>query len=413
MEPVKPIFTHIQKLKTKPEKITIEHAKTLVLNAQGLLNPFPFKGKEGALHTIQQLGYLQIDTLNVVARAHHHTLWSRLPDYKETFLNQLLETDKSIFEYWSHAASYLPMKDYRFSLPAKKIYADGKSHWFAKDKKMAKYVLDKIRAEGPLQSKDFEFKRNSPGNWYDWKPAKQALEQLFMEGKLMVAKRHNFQKVYDLAERVLPASIDTSIPTSGEFAAYLINNAIQAYGVVNENEVTYLRKGLKETITRQVKKMLKSGELLSVEIDSRKESYLTTSEKIQTLDALMQKQTPHVYILSPFDNAVIQRKRLNGLFGFDFNIECYLPESKRKYGYWCLPILYNNTFIGRFDPKADRSSKKFYIKSIHFEKGIVPDPAFNKAFAEKLKRFAAFNSCDKIIVQKAEKAWKKQISTEI
>jgi uncharacterized protein YcaQ len=416
LEPGKPIFTHIPKLKKKPLKITTELAKALVLSEQGLIDPAFPKGKKGVLHTIQQLGYLQIDTLNVVARSHHHTLWSRLPDYQESFLNELLEKDKSIFEYWSHAASYLPMSDYRFSLPAKKIYADGKSHWFAKDKKMTKYVLDKIRAEGPLQSKDFEFKRNTPGNWYDWKPAKKALEQLFMEGKLMVAKRHNFQKVYDLTERVLPPGTDTSMPSVDEFAVYLIKKAIQAYGIVSENEVSYLRKGLKEAVSKGIKKMLKKGELLQVEVESLKEHYLISPEKLHTLEKWFDEQvdnvpaTPCIHFLSPFDNAVIQRKRLSNLFKFDFNIECYLPEAKRKFGYWCLPILYNNRFIGRFDPKADRGSKKFYVKSMHFEKGFAPDIAFNKAFAEKAKLFASFNSCNKIIVQKADKSWKKQIS---
>lgn len=417
MEPGKPIFTHIPKLKKKSEKITRDHAKMLVLNQQGLFNPAFPKGKEGALQIIQQLGYLQIDTLNVVARSHHHTLWSRLADYQESFLNELLETDKSIFEYWSHAASYLPMSDYRFSLPVKKLYANGKSHWFQQDKKMNKYVLDKIKAEGPLQSKHFEFKRNSPGNWYNWKPAKQALEQLFMEGKLMVAKRQNFQKVYDLAERILPAATDTTMPSSSEFAVHLIKRAVQAYGIVNESEISYLRKGLKESIAKEVKKLIKTGELVTVEIESLKESYLTTPAKLKALEkfeanALKKNAAAPIHFLSPFDNTVIQRKRLNNLFSFDFNIECYLPEAKRKYGYWCLPLLYNNRFVGRFDSKADRNAKKFYIKSMHFEKGFIPDELFNTAFARKLEQFAAFNSCNKIIVQKADKAWKKQISGE-
>ncbi len=404
-------------MKRKQVIQSLQQAQMLVLKEQGLLTPSLFKGKKAALAAIEQLGYLQIDTLNVVARSHHHTLWSRLPDYKENFLNQLLEKDKSIFEYWSHAASYLPMTDYRFSLPAKKLYADGKSHWFAQDKKMNKYVLDKIKAEGPLQSKDFEFKRESPGNWYNWKPAKQALEQLFMEGKLMVARRHNFQKVYDLTERIVPDSINMKLPDQKEFAAYLIRRAIQANGLVSEPEITYLRKGLKESINKEVKRMLKEGELLTLNIETLQETYLTTPEKLQlmeqppsslTKDYEMKKR---IHFLSPFDNAVIQRKRLNNLFGFDYNIECYLPEPKRKYGYWSLPLLYNNAFVARFDPKADRASKVFYIKSIHFEKNFSPDEIFNGTFIQKLKEFATFNHCDSIIVQKADKTWKKKITS--
>lgn len=202
--------------------LSLEEARILALKSQGLLQPNFGKGKAGTLSAINHIGYVQIDTLSVAARAHHHTLWTRVPDYKEDYLNQLLEKDKSIFEYWSHAASYLPMNDYRFSLRNKKGYADGKSHWFGQDKKMNKFVLDRIKAEGPLQSKDFEHRRNGPGNWYEWKPAKKALEQLFMEGKLMVVKRQGFQKVYDLSERVLPSNVNTDLPTEKEFAEYLI-----------------------------------------------------------------------------------------------------------------------------------------------------------------------------------------------
>jgi uncharacterized protein YcaQ len=402
-------------LKNKQIILSPEQARTLVLKKQGLLNPSLQKGKKGVLSIIEQLGYIQIDTLNVVARSHHHTLWTRQQDYHENFLNQLLEKDKRIFEYWSHAASYLPMKDYRYTLAVKKLYADGKSHWFAQNKKMNKYVLDKIKAEGPLQSKDFEFKRDSPGNWYNWKPAKQALEQLFMEGKLMVAKRLNFQKVYDLTERVVPADINTTMPDKKEFAGYLIRKAVQSNGISSEGEMNYLRKGGNEAISREVKRMLKEGELLALNIETLKDTYLTTpviAKSLTQMEVNSKMNDPverNMHFLSPFDNVVIQRKRLNNFFGFDYSIECYLPESKRKYGYWCLPLLYNNTFVARFDPKADRATKAFYIKSIHFEKDFFPDEVFNDLFVWKLKEFATFNGCDRIIIQKADATWKKKI----
>ena len=232
--------------------LSLEEAKLLLMNSQKLLKPNFSKGKKGVLEAIEHLGYVQIDTISVVARAHNHTLWSRLPDYKETYLNELLEKDKTIFEYWSHAASYIPMSDYRYSLPRKKSYSEGKSHWFNQDKKMNKYVLDKIKAEGALQSKDFEHKRTGAANWYEWKPAKRALEQLFMEGKLMVAKRQGFQKVYDLTERVLPLGVNTNLPSEKEYAEHLINKAIQTYGIVNENEIPYLRTSLKASINKLV-----------------------------------------------------------------------------------------------------------------------------------------------------------------
>lgn len=340
------------------------------------------------------LGYVQIDTLSVVARAHHHTLWSRLPDYNENYLNELLEKDQSIFEYWSHAASYLPMCDFRFSLPLKHSYASGKSHWFEQDKKINNYVLDRIKAEGALQSKDFEHKRNTPGNWYEWKPAKRALEQLFMQGELMVSKRKGFQKVYDITERVLPKNVDTKMPTETEYAQHLINNAIKANGLVEEKEITYLRPKTKESVKSTLKQLLENNELLEVNIENNPTIYYTTPALLNNLNKI--KPINHIHFLSPFDNAVIQRKRLQTLFNFDYIIECYVPEAKRKFGYFCLPILYNNTFVGRFDPKADRKTKTFYIKQLHFEKGFKPTAEFKKLFNEKLNAFAKFNGCEKV-----------------
>lgn len=406
-------------MKKTTKILSLEQAQMLALQSQGLLDPFQAplgNSKKATLAVIERLGYVQIDTLSVVARAHHHTLWTRLPDYNEKFLNELLEKDKAIFEYWSHAASYLPMSDYRFSLPRKKDYADGKSHWFGQDKKMNKYVLDRIKAEGSLQSKDFEYKKEGPGNWYEWKPAKRALEQLFMEGRLMVAKRKGFQKVYDLTERVLPANIDISFPSEKEYAQYLIKRAVLAHGVVSENEIAYLRLGMKAKVNKALKQMLKEGELNEVKIEGmEKSSFIKPEPKqnkvVQGISQVENLKFKHnIHFLSPFDNAVIQRKRLQDLFSYEYMIECYLPETKRKYGYFSLPVLYGNKFVARFDPKADRASKTFHIKCMHFEKGFNPDEAFNNIFTSKLKEFASFNGCTKIVIEKADKNWKKEIS---
>jgi uncharacterized protein len=388
--------------------LPINEVKLLALQSQGLLTDSFGKGKNGALSVIEHLGYVQIDTLAVVARAHHHTLQSRLSDYKEIYLSTLVEKDRSIFEYWSHAASYIPMCDFRFSLPRKKIFAEGKSHWFAQDKKVMKYVLDRIKAEGPLMSKDFEFKRTDPANWYEWKPAKKALEQLFMDGTLMVSGRKGFQKVYDLTERVLPTGINVKMPTEKEYSEYLIRKAVEANGVVEEKEISYLRSGLKEAINKSLSRLIKSGEFTEVLVEGCGSSkFITNKKQVESLNKL--KAGNNIHFLSPFDNLVIQRKRLLRFFNFDYQIECYVPEPKRKYGYFCLPVLYGNDFIGRFDPKADRATKTFYVKSMYFEKSAKPDAAFNRVFAEKLKAFAAFNGCDKIIIDKAEVKWKKEM----
>jgi hypothetical protein len=332
----------------------------------------------------------------VVERAHHHTIFTRVRDYKKQYLDELMD-EKLIFEYWSHAAAYLPMRDYRFSLPRKKLFADGKQHWF-QDKKPTQYVYDRIKAEGALQSKDFEEKKANAG-WYEWKTTKQALEQLFMEGKLMVAGRKNFQKVYDLTERVLPTEVDTKMPSEKEMAEHLILSAIRANGIVAGHEIAYLRKGHKEKIQKALKHLIKEGTVTEIKIDDIKESYFTTADKLNTLDDI--KAIKKVHILSPFDNAVIQRRRLQTLFDYDYTIECYVPAPKRIHGYFCLPILYGDCFVGRMDCKAERSTGELIIQQLWLEDGFPPTDTFLKALAKSTDEFAVFNNCESVKLVKS------------
>jgi uncharacterized protein len=334
---------------------------------------------------IRHLGYIQIDTLSVVARAHHHVLWSRNHKYREEELHQLLKS-RNIFEYWSHAASYLPMEDFRFSLPRKQLYHDGHAHWFAKNKRIMKYVLDRIHAEGPLQSKDFETDRKR-GSWFDWKPAKIALEQLFMEGTLMVSERKGFQKVYDLTERVIPSNVNTEMPTEEEYAEHLVRNNMRSLGIFSLKDVIHLRSNMQHAVKHTLAEFIDSGLLEEVKIEGAKTGYYRTVEK---RTALKKPNRLSARLLSPFDNLVIRRERLKDIFGFDYTLECYLPEHKRKYGYFSLPVLYGDHFLGSLDPKADRASGVFYVKSLHLERF---DADIAEALATELRRFAAFNSC--------------------
>lgn len=366
----------------KPQRIFSKaEARNTVINAQLLSNAQP-----SSLTTIQHLGYVQIDTLAVAERAHHHVLHTRNTDYNQQELAEMIQ-GKQVFEYWSHAASFLPMEDYRYSLVRKKEYARGKSHWFKHDKKMLEYVLKRIREEGPLQSKDFKDPRNSPRAWYDWKPAKIALEQLFMAGKLMVTDRINFQKSYDLTERALPQDVDTSMPTREEFCEYLIKRTLSALGLAALPEITYQRSGVRPAVEKVMKKMIRTGEVMPVRIDGLDQLYYALTHRPEPI------VNTELHILSPFDNLIIQRKRTKTLFDFDYQLECYVPEKKRKFGYYCLPILYKDRFVGRFDPKADRKTGIFTIKSLWLEPGFTPGDDFFQKLTEKLKSFIAFCGC--------------------
>jgi uncharacterized protein YcaQ len=380
-------------------KITIAEARLLALQSQRLAQVSSLKNKDDALQVIEHLGYIQIDTLAVVERAHHHTLWSRLSAYKMQWLDELLR-EKKIFEYWSHAASYLPMRDYRFSLIRKHDYAKGKSHWFDQDKKIKRRVLARIKREGPLQSKDFESTEEAQRTWYYWKPAKRALEQLFMEGKLMVSHRQGFQKVYDLAERILPSDIDTRRPSKMEFAQFLVQSSVRSHGIVTDKEIHYQRGPWNELVGRALRKSLREGVIIPVKVEGHEQTHFYADrELVDQVTALA--FSPNTHILSPFDNLLIQRKRTQRLFNFDYTIECYLPEHKRKFGYFTLPVLYGDRFIARIDPKADRENKVFYIRNLSFEAGLKNDDEIISSFASKLREFMKFNGCTAIIMEKS------------
>lgn len=380
-------------MRTGTLKISREEARIIALNAQGLARPHAFgKGRPGVLSAIKHLGYVQIDTLSVVARAHHHTLWTRTAAYKEKYLDELIK-DRKIFEYWSHAAAYLPMEDFRYSLPRKATFLKGRSHWFGKDKQVMKYVLDRIRSEGPLQSRHFEH-AGKKAAWFDWKPAKNALEQLFQEGTLMITGRQGFQKVYDLAGNVLPAGIDTSMPAPDEYAIYLVRTALRAHGFASVKEIAYLRRGVAPKIEKAIRKLLKEGEIRELSIEQNPEKYYTAGN----FAALLKPPAAYAVLLSPFDNAVIMRSRVKRLFGFDFCIECYLPSHKRTYGYFSLPILCNGAFIGRLDPKADREKGVFLIKNLYLEQSLPASGKIPAILANAIEAFAGFNGCKEIML---------------
>ena len=369
------------------EEISIKEAQRLILASQKLIGP-PLK----PLQVIEHLGYVQIDTISVVERAHHHVFWTRCPDYKPSDLENLVRSRK-VFEHWSHAASYLPMKDYRYSIPLKKEFSKKENSWFPKDPKTMKMVLKRIKEEGPLRSKDFQNIQSKKSGWWDWKPAKKALERLFLEGKLEISKREGFQKVYDLPERVIPSSVNTSPPTTEEYIRYLIKRTLRHHGLATTNEIGYLqKKNVKNEIHRQVNEMLHSGEIIQISVQKLNDSYYALPSSMGNLPRL----TPKILILSPFDNLVIQRKKLQHFFDFNYQIECYVPESKRKYGYFALPIFYGAKGMARVDCKTDRKNKSLIVQSIHYEKN-VDSKLLRQKIKPKLKSFAKFNNCNNVV----------------
>lgn len=384
----------------KPVTITIDQARRLALQRQLLAENGLSMGKEGATQVIEKLGYVQIDTINVVNRAHHHTLWTRLPDYRPEFLDELLATDRRVFEYWGHAASYLPMSDYRFYRPAMLKSTDPHSKWEQERLRnfghLMQPVLERIRAEGPLGVKDFETPKNGVKNqWGGRKPEKVALEMLLWRGELMVTRRDKFHRIYDLTERVLPAEIDTTLPTGEELARFHVRRALQAFGIATEKEIcNHLQLAGKDEIKTAISELVNAGELLDVMIDGQSQVNWTKPDYLGNLDKPL--DSLKIHFLSPFDNLIIQRSRAKRLFDFDYTLECYVPAAKRKWGYFVLPILWGDRLIGRLDPKADRKKKELIINALQFEPGFSEIDEMLPELTRKLTDLAKFNGCEQV-----------------
>jgi len=374
--------------------LSLKDAQKAILISQGIYKKNQSGNDlEASSQAIKSLNYVQIDSISVVERAHHHSIWNRAENYHPSHIEHLLES-KQVFEYWSHAASYLPMDQYRYSLPRKNAIKKGEQHWFVKDNKTMSLVLERIKADGPLQAKDFKDTRKTTTGWWDWKPAKKALEQLFMQGDLMVLKRQGFQKVYDLTERVLPENVDTNIPSEDEYYTHLIVSYLTANAIGTPEQMSYLLKGIKKSVKTLCMKMLESGLLITVDVDGQ--SYFS----LPTINDLLKQKLRYntVKILSPFDNLLIQRKRIKQLFNYDYQIECYVPADKRKIGYFSLPLLWGRTFAGQMDVKMDRKSGVLNILNLHLQTSKPEE--FIVELKTELNRFLSFNNGKSINVSK-------------
>lgn len=368
-------------------EISKSDARKLFLNAQGLLSP-----SKSALTTLRRLGYVQIDTISVVERAHHHVFWSRTKSYRPDSIAKLMKQKKA-FEYWAHAASILPIEDYKYCLPTMKMYRNRAESWYPVSKNLMRDVCKRISEEGPLSSKDFDHVKKGNYGWWDFKPAKQALEKLFMRGELAIKERIGFQKVFDLPERTIPDYANITEPSLSDFAWYLIKRNLEHHGLSKFEEISYLRKAMfKKAVKTEIANRIESGELVELRVEDVNGSYYRLSKKIPPSPSSMSR----VHILSPFDNAVIQRQKLRDLFAFDYQIECYVPEAKRKYGYFSLPILFGDKFVGRIDCKADRKTHILAVKSLDPERGIGVRK-LKKIIEDPLMEFASFNNCESIV----------------
>jgi uncharacterized protein len=384
-------------------RLSIPAARSLMLAAQGLLEPIQTPAtKPDVLDAIRRMGALQIDTIHVVARSPFFVLWSRLGAYDPRWLTELLAAGQ-LFEYWAHAASFLPAEEYPFF--RRRMFSPppdwrDPGPWLTEHPDLAQLVLERITHEGPLRSADFENPRANPGGWWNWKEEKLALEFLLTAGRLMVARRDNFQRVYDLSERVRPGWDDAQTPSEEAVFRHLALKTVDCLGVALAGWIPDYFRLPKARIAPLVTQLAEQGELLPIEIEGWEQAAYITPARLELAEqaAAGELVPQRVTLLSPFDPLIWDRARTRQLFGFDFSIECYLPAEKRRYGYFSLPILRGGTLVGRLDAKAHRTDGIFEVRSLFLEDGTPESEQLWTDLAGALASCAGWHATPRVVL---------------
>ena len=393
--------------------------RTFTLYAQGLTNvanDTPSSSLETILKTIERVKYVQIDTLNLIQRSQYVTLWSCLGSYTPADFDLLIYSSevRRLFEGVHTVAAIIPLKDYRYQLGQGDQGRETLLRWYTSmlekegSHDLVPMVLKRIRTDGALRAVDFEYQGPRRGSWWDWKPAKIALEYLFVRGDLMVANRVNFQRVYDLTERVLPAWVDTTPPSPVERDRYWVEQGLMALGICLPTQIAeygfHMRKAYPKALGEE---LLRQGVVVPVQAslaDGETYELVVHRDQLESLQKVAdgEIQALRTTFLSFFDSLFWCRGRDIQFWGYQNLLEAYLPAEKRKYGYFCLSILHKDRLVGRFDPKLERKTGVLRIKALYLEEGVDTDEELVAGVATAIRDFMRFHNAKELVIEKSQ-----------
>ena len=362
----------------------------------------PAKGPDLAA-LIDRIGFVQVDSINTVERAHHMILFARRPSYKPENLKPLLEQGRALFEHWTHDASILPIAlfphwQHRFARDTHRLRDNWRS-WF-RDGYEAKFdeILTRIAKDGPVTSTDVGVgEARGKGGWWDWHPSKTALEWLWRTGALSITRRDGFQKVYDLTERVIPDCHRTATPDINETTNWACNSALNHLGFATATELAAYWNAVPIADSRAwCKAELARGTLIEIAVQNADGTLRPAYARPELLSETPPDPPTRIRILSPFDPALRDRNRAERLFGFHYRIEVFVPEAKRQYGYYVFPLLEGANLIGRIDAKAFRDRAELRVKALWPEPGITFSSARIARLNAELDRMARFSGCTSV-----------------
>jgi uncharacterized protein YcaQ len=381
-------------------------ARRLFLHRHALLTPpVSLSGPDALAALIDRIGFVQVDSINTVERAHHMILFSRASDYRPDAIKPLLETDRRLWEHWTHDASILPIDTFphwkhRFARDAERLRENWRK-WFREGyEAQFDTVLQRIADHGPLTSSDVgEGEARGKGGWWDWHPSKTALEWLWRTGQLAITRRDGFQKVYDLTERVVPAHVLRAEVGFEEKVDWACTSALARLGFATAAEMqAYWNAVPRLAVADWIKAAKTRGEIIEISVagfDGTQRKVFATPDAVTLAEALPEP-TDDLRILSPFDPALRDRARAEFLFGFYYRIEVFVPEPKRRWGYYVFPVLQGDRLIGRLDAKAHRAEGALRVKAFWPEANVRLTKARLAKLDHALSRLAAFAGCARV-----------------
>ena len=387
----------------EPRPLTKAEGRRIWLRAQRLDTSVPFgAGPQATAAAVEHLGYVQIDTINVIERCHHHILYSRIPAYSRADLRSAQSVEKSVFEYWTHALSYVPAKDFRFFVPLMKLHKREGHHWFGSVKPAdTRKVMRLLRRDGALTIRDIEddVLTEKEHLWQSRKPSKRALQLAFYAGEVTVSERTGMLKTYDLTARHFGWDRSPKAAASAEITAYLLDRALRSQGLVSLDSICHLDAPSKAAVRRLIEARVRRGELVPVAMEGagKQEHWASPetveSEVLEPAAVATAGEGGLVHILSPFDPLIIQRKRTELFFGYGHRFEAYIPREKRIFGYFALPVLVGEDIVAAIDLKTDRKNRKLLMQKWNWVgkgKARGGSKIYKRLIEEELDRFERF-----------------------
>jgi uncharacterized protein YcaQ len=382
--------------------VTAADARALLLQAQGLLDdPTRRASAPSVAKLIERLGFVQVDSIQRVERAHHLILGARLDGYRPALLERLAFEKRAVFEHWTHDAAYIPVSLFpywklRFERREKQMRG---RHWFKTrlgadpDATIAR-VLRRIQREGALRARDFVRGAERPSTgWWDWTPEKTALEFLWQSGRLAISGRERFDKIYDLVERVLPEAHARPAPSHAEHVEWACSSALERLGAATSGELaSFWRAVSVRDAAEWCRQALSQHRVVPVTLGAAKGAAPRPGVALADWKSRVRRApgpSAELRLLAPFDPVLRDRRRLERLFAFDYRFEAFTPAAKRRYGYYVLPILERDRLVGRLDPRHDRARGALVVEGLWWEPGIRPTAARRRALTRALEKLAA------------------------